>query len=453
MAIYHCSIKIGSRSKGQSAIAASAYRAGTKMTDEQTGLTSDYTKKSGVVFSEVLLCVNAPAEYADREKLWNAVHKIEKAKNAQLWREIEVALPREFSREEQIATVREYVKGLTTRGMCADWSLHDKGDGNPHAHIMLTTRPIEIDGTWAKLKEKKEYALDEHGERIPLIDETTGEQKIDSRNRKQWKRVTVTANEWNSRDCAEQWRSEWTECCNRRLPEQNRIDHRSYARQGVSQIPTIHEGYVARKRVQSGQQSERVDFNSEIKKQNVLLENISAKLQIIDEVKVAQEEYAKAEKRLNDFKKCAKAVQNASKALRHSLNPFRWKKLAETIDDAEKKLKKSAKALETLLGITLFYESHSLDCRNAPENHVNEIIARAERRLKEIEQQAKKSAEKALKRLKTDIEDSNEEKKLPDVDKPLFSLEIIKSDRFRPTSQREKSENTDLERKKKNFSL
>ena len=165
MAIYHCSVKVGSRSKGQSAIAAAAYRAGEKLTDHETGFVSDYTKKCGVVYSEIALCENAPVEYADRQTLWSAVHQIEKAKDARLWREIEVALPKEFSRSDQIETVRDFVKRLTDQGMCADWSLHDKGDGNPHAHIMLMTRSIKPDGTWAP-KSRKVYDLDENGEKI-----------------------------------------------------------------------------------------------------------------------------------------------------------------------------------------------------------------------------------------------------------------------------------------------
>ena len=118
MAIYHCSVKIGSRGKGQSAVAAAAYRSGEKLTDQETGSISDYTRKGGVVFSEISLCDNATAEYADREVLWNAVHQIEKTKDAQLWREIEVALPKELDRAEQIETVREYVKSYGTGNVC-----------------------------------------------------------------------------------------------------------------------------------------------------------------------------------------------------------------------------------------------------------------------------------------------------------------------------------------------
>ena len=127
MAIFHCSIKIISRSTGKSATSASAYRAGTKVYDDELGETFDYSKKRGVAFSEVLLCANAPEEFIDREKLWNSVQAIETQKNAQLCREIEVALPVELSREEQIKLVREYIRQhFTSNGMCADWALHDK---------------------------------------------------------------------------------------------------------------------------------------------------------------------------------------------------------------------------------------------------------------------------------------------------------------------------------------
>ena len=138
MAIYHCSIKVISRGKGKSAVAAAAYRAGEKITNEFDGMTHDYTHKGGVVHTEILLPDHAPAEYADRAVLWNEVEKIEKAKNAQLVREIEIALPRELTREQGISLVREYVKRhFVAAGMCADVCLHDTGGGNPHAHIML----------------------------------------------------------------------------------------------------------------------------------------------------------------------------------------------------------------------------------------------------------------------------------------------------------------------------
>ena len=274
MAIYHMSIKIGSKSKGQSAVAAAAYRSGEKLTDKETGLTSDYTKKEGVVFSEISLCENAPSEYADRATLWNAVHQIEKNKHSRLWREFEVALPQELSREEQIATVRDFVKQLTARGMCADWSLHDKGDGNPHAHIMATMRSITEDGKWAA-KSRLVYDLDEHGERIF--------QKVNKQGRKQYKNHKEDYNDWNAAERVEEWRAAWAECCNSRLAEHDRIDHRSYARQGVNQIPTVHEGYAARQRVADGLPSDRVQLNDEIRHRNTLLQRIATQLKSVEE--------------------------------------------------------------------------------------------------------------------------------------------------------------------------
>ena len=224
MAIYHLSIKIGSRGKGQSAIAAAAYRSGEKLTDTETGLISDYTRKGGVVFSEISLCENAPAEYSDRATLWNAVHQIEKNSNAQLWREFEVALPQELSRKEQIQTVRDFVKGLNAQGMCVDWSLHDKGDGNPHAHIMTTMRSITEDGKWAP-KSRLVYDLDEQGKRIF--------QKVNKQGRKQYKSHKEDYNNWNAAERVEEWRVAWAECCNARLADRDHIDHRSYVRQGI----------------------------------------------------------------------------------------------------------------------------------------------------------------------------------------------------------------------------
>ena len=191
MAIYHLSIKIISRGKGKSAVAAVAYRAGEKIQNQFDGITHDYTKKSGIEHTEIMLPEHAPREFLDRSTLWNSVEKIEKASNSQLAREIEVALPVELTKGQNLQLVREYIKEqFVSKGMCADFAIHDKKDGkaeatpNPHCHIMLTMRPLKLNGTWGE-KEKKDYAYDEYGERIPLIDKATGQQKVDKRNRKQ----------------------------------------------------------------------------------------------------------------------------------------------------------------------------------------------------------------------------------------------------------------------------
>ena len=269
MAIYHCSIKVISRGKGKSAVAAAAYRAGEKIKNEFDGETHDYTRKGGVVHTEILLPDHAPAEYADRATLWNAVEKIEKAKNAQLAREIELALPRELTREQGISLVREYVKRhFVAAGMCADVCLHDTGGGNPHAHIMLTMRPFDERDAWGA-KQKKEYILDRDGN------------KIYDPKKRQYKCKSVPATDWNEQTKAEEWRAAWAQFCNQAL-EQNghteRIDHRSYERQGIDQIPTVHLGVAASAMEKRGIRTERGDLNREIEITNKSLRQLKARI-------------------------------------------------------------------------------------------------------------------------------------------------------------------------------
>ena len=269
IAIYHCSIKIISRGKGKSAVAAAAYRAGEKITNEFDGMTHDYTHKGGVVHTEILLPDHAPAEYTDRAVLWNEVEKIEKAKNAQLAREIEIALPRELTREQGISLVREYVKRhFVAAGMCADVCLHDTGGGNPHAHIMLTMRPFDEGGEWGA-KQKKEYILDRDGN------------KIYDPKKRQYKCKSIPATDWNEQTKAEEWRAAWAQLCNRAL-EQNghaeRIDHRSYERQEIDQIPTVHLGVAASAMEKRGIRTERGDINREIEVTNQKLRQLKARI-------------------------------------------------------------------------------------------------------------------------------------------------------------------------------
>lgn len=281
MAIYHLSVQNIGRSAGRSAVAAAAYRSATKLIDSERGLTCDYSRKSGVVYTEVMLCQNAPQEYADREKLWNAVEKIEKQKDARLAREINVALPHELDRETQIKIVRDYVKeNFVKAGMCADIALHDKGDGNPHAHIMLTTRPIDENGKWGA-KEKKVYALDADGNKIPVIDEKTGKQKLGARNRKLWQRVVADTTGWNAKENVEKWRAAWAKECNRYLSQEQAIDHRSFQRQGIERVPTIHEGTAAREIEQRTGESHKVKKNRDIKEINIELGRIEKLVKVL----------------------------------------------------------------------------------------------------------------------------------------------------------------------------
>ena len=250
-------------------MAAAAYRASVIITNDYDGITHNYTRKKGVVHTEVMLPKNAPGTYADRSALWNAVEAIEKAKNSQLAREIEIALPVELSREQSIALVREYVKrNFVDAGMCADFCIHDKKDGNPHAHIMLTIRPFEIDGTWGN-RQKKIYTLDEQGN------------KIYDKKKRTYKCTKVQTTDWHEQSKAEEWRSGWAGCVNAALERINhteRIDHRSYERQGAEQIPTIHMGRAAWRMELRGFATDRGNRNRKILSMNQELRRLRARI-------------------------------------------------------------------------------------------------------------------------------------------------------------------------------
>jgi len=268
VAIFHHSIKIISRGKGKSAVAAAAYRAGETLTNDYDGITHDYTRKAGIVHTEILLPENAPQAFRERGKLWNAVEQVEKACNAQLAREIEIALPAELTRDQNINLVRYYALiNFVSVGMCADISIHDKGDGNPHAHILLTMRPLNEDGTWAA-KSRKEYLINDYGQRLRL---KNGEY----RTRK------VSTVDWNERTKAEDWRAAWADAANAALEQLNhpsRIDHRSYLRQGIDQIPTVHLGVAATQMERRGLSTDRGKLNRKIEISNQELRRTKARI-------------------------------------------------------------------------------------------------------------------------------------------------------------------------------
>ena len=310
MSIYHCSIKNISRSSGRSAVACAAHRSGKELEDVETGITHDYRKKTGIAFAEIFLCKNAPERFQNREELWNEVEKIEKAADARLAREIEVAIPRELSLEEMKNLVAGYAKMLTEEGMCVDAAIHLKV-GNPHAHLMCTTRKIKADGTWDQ-KEKKVYALDEFGNKIPVIDQETREQKIGARGRRIWKRVTVAANDLNAKENVEKWRKMWSEHCNAYLEPEQQIDHRSYERQGKKDvIPTIHEGYAAREMEKRGKLAERCEINREIAAANRDIKAILAEPEPDHRTKIERQ----VDELLNGFEKLNKKLKEQKKIL------------------------------------------------------------------------------------------------------------------------------------------
>ena len=252
MALFHLSVTQTKRSAGQSAIASAAYRAGERLYSEYYGEYSDYTRKGGVICSDILLPSHAPPEYADRQTLWNAVEKAERGKNAQLAYSFDIALQNEFSLEENIALARQFLlENFVSRGMVVDFAVHqpDREDGgipNPHFHVLCPIRPIEQNGKWG-LKQRRVYELDEDGNRIRDAD---GKFVFNA----------VPTTDWGSPETLEHWRQTWAELCNAKFAEKGldvRIDHRSYERQGVELLPTVHEGATVRAMEKKGIRTEK----------------------------------------------------------------------------------------------------------------------------------------------------------------------------------------------------
>ena len=316
MDFFHWITKIVSRNKGKSAVAASAYISGTKIENTWDGVTHDYTRKKHIIYTEVMLPPNAPQEYADRSLLWNSVEWNETKANAQLARSIELALPAELNHEQNIALVRKLVQELfVDKGMCADVPFHDKGDGNPHAHILLTMRPLTPDGKRGG-KSRLEYILDADGNRIP------------ARQKGRWKTRKVYTTDWDDRGNAERWRATAADAINEALREagftQGFVDPRSYADQGVQRIPMVHEGPDARAMEKRGIPTDVGEKNHEIRQQNKLLSQLEARLSRLN----AWAQYEKKKDELlttqgEDVSKSSLRYRLASNILASSVQPNR----------------------------------------------------------------------------------------------------------------------------------
>ena len=289
---FHFSVNIISRGKGKSAVASAAYISGEKIKNEWDGVTHDYTKKQGVISKEIFLPDYAPEEYKDRNTLWNSVELFEKNSNAQLARNFIISLPKELSIEENKKMIEEYIQtNFVKEGMIVDLAIHDEnreGNQNIHAHIMTIVRPINEDGTWGQ-KSKKEYILDEKGEKI-----------LNKNGKPKTRKVELTS--WNDKGNVEKWRENFSDLCNKYLAKnkiEKRVDHRSFKRQGIKQIPTIHLGASASAMERKGIRTEKGDINREIKKQNELLKNIGNEIKKItswlagfkDKLKESYKEY------------------------------------------------------------------------------------------------------------------------------------------------------------------
>ena len=291
MSLFHFHVTQIKRSAGQSAVACAAYRAGEKLRSEYYGEVSDYTRKGGVVESGIMLPEYVPQNLSNRETLWNAVQEKENRANSQVARAFIIAMPKEWTREESISRAREFIqKNLVDAGMVVDWAFHENGkeSQNAHLHCLCTLRGFKKDGSW-DAKERKEYALDENGQRIPEIDPKTGEQKIRSRNRngsvvteKIWKRVTVQSNTWNSRQFLRDLKKSWVEYCNGYLQGESQIDNRSTHEQESNRVPLLHEGPEARAALERGVVFDVIKENQQRRELNAVFVRIE---KLIDNAK------------------------------------------------------------------------------------------------------------------------------------------------------------------------
>ena len=274
MALYHFSVKQVSRGKGQTVVNSAAYISGQKLYNDYYGQTHDYTKKSGVVFTEILTPEYVPERLTDRETLWNEVEKIEKGKRAQLAYSFDIALQNELTLDENIELAREFCQEqFVARGMIVDLAVHegkskneDEPD-NPHFHVLAPIRPI-TEESWGN-KQKREYVLDEDGNRIK-----------DAKGNDVFNAVSTTG--WNDPELLKEWRRAWTEKVNEKFRECHmaaRIDHRSYKEQGIDLIPTIHEGYEVRAMEKKGIKTVIGELNRAIRQFNQMFISLKESIQ------------------------------------------------------------------------------------------------------------------------------------------------------------------------------
>lgn len=313
MAIYHLEAKVVSRGTGRSAVAASAYLSCTNILNDYDGIRHDYTRKKGLVWREVFLPEYAPPEWKDRGVLWNAVEENEKTKDSRLAREFVPALPIELTPEQWQDLLSDFIQtSFVSEGMCADVAIHDPHPPghNPHAHIMLTVRPLDEQGNW-QYKTEKEYLCIKDGEEKgftasefkmaqadgwekqypykvgkkkvympPSEAEKQGLERA-SKHPKSTKfgRQNPIAERLNSEEQLVLWRKAWADVTNRYLEQYGhdaRIDHRSHTERGLAEQPTIHEGVVARALEKKGIISDRCELNRQIKADNAMLRELKA---------------------------------------------------------------------------------------------------------------------------------------------------------------------------------
>lgn len=274
MAIFHFSISNVSRASGGSACSSLAYISGEKVFDERNNITHNFGHKDRILITETVIPNFAPDKFNNPETLFNDIEIFESAINARTAKKIQLALPKELNHDLQKNCVENFIKNnLTSEGYCAFFSIHDGGQNqNVHAHILVANRPLNKNGQW-NCKRKMTYALDNDGNRIPILDKN-GNQKTDSHGRKQWKRISSFQNKLDDKQFLFQLRQNWANEVNKFLPDNLHIDHRSNSARGLIDKPTIHEGYAARAIEKKGGVSERCQFNRDIKSDNAKLHSL-----------------------------------------------------------------------------------------------------------------------------------------------------------------------------------
>lgn len=382
MAIYHLEAKVVSRGTGRSAVAASAYLSCSNILNDYDGVRHDYTRKKGLVWQEIFLPEYAPAEWQDRGVLWNAVEEIEKTKDSRLAREFVPALPVELSKEQWQQLLSDFIKEqFVADGMCADVAIHDPypPGHNPHAHIMLTVRPLDENGKW-QYKTEKEYLCIKDGEErgftaaefkvaqadgwekqyqykggkkkvymTPSAAEVQGYERVNKYPKStKYGRQNPISERWNSEEQLVEWRKAWADVTNHYLEQYGhdaRIDHRSHAERGLDEQPTVHEGVIARALERKGIVSDRCELNRQIKADNALLRELRAAVKKLTQaVKNSLPAIAEAMEKLRGnmiiFKYQLLHIGSGKQAISKSLKMYR-EDMAQYTALAEKISKKS----------------------------------------------------------------------------------------------------------------
>ena len=387
MAIYHLEAKVVGRGAGRSAVAASAYLSCSRLYNDYDGIQHDYTKKQGLVWQEVFLPEYAPQEWQDREKLWNAVEEVETAKDSRLAREFVVALPIELSREQQIELLQDFIREqFVSDGMCADAAIHDTDGHNPHAHILLTVRPLDERGKW-QYKTEKEYLCMRNGEErgftaaefksaqndgwekqypykvgkkkvymTPSAAEAQELIRADKHPKStRYGRQNPISERWNSEEQLVSWRVAWADVTNRYLESagrEERIDHRSNAARGLDEIPTIHEGVTAQALERKGIVSDRCELNRQIRADNALLRELKAEIKklaalVARTVPAIAEGLEKLRSRVLIFCYQLSHIRNGKSHIQKSLAV--WKPELERYTGLVQQIKEKSKERKTLV--------------------------------------------------------------------------------------------------------